>query len=223
MGRRSQHSPDELRQLILEAAQRIVATRGFSELSAREIAREIGYAPGTLYNLFRNLDEILLRVEAELLDRLDKALSAEMEGRKGSDAVRRFAVAYAAFAYEHTKLWHLVQEHHPAVDQAGPDWYLEKVYAPASRLEIVLAKLSGNQDVEEAARTARIIWSAVHGIVQVAMTGKFGALPQSTTVAMVENLVENYLVGLAASASKHTDGNRSDSDRRSRGASRHAS
>ncbi len=223
MGRRSQHSPEELRQLILEAAQRIIATGGFSELSAREIAREIGYAPGTLYNLFSNLDEILLRVEASLLDRLDKALSVGMEDRKGTDAVRHFAVAYAAFAYEHTKLWHLVQEHHLAVARAGPDWYLEKVYAPANRLEKVLAKLSGNHDAEEAARTARIIWSAVHGIIQVAMTGKFGELPQSTTVAMVENLVENYLIGLAASASKNSDGHLGDNDRRSRGTSRHAS
>ncbi len=222
MGRRSQHSPDELRQLILEAAHRIIATGGFSELSAREIAREIGYAPGTLYNLFRNLDEILLRVETEIFGRLDKALSVEMEGRKGIDAVRRFAVAYAAFAYEHTKLWHLIQEHHLAVVQAGPDWYLEKVYAPAIRLEVVLAKLSGIQDVEQAARTARIIWSAVHGIIQVAMTAKFGALPQSTTVAMIENLVQNYLTGLAVSENKHTDGSRGDVDRRSRSAAQHA-
>ena len=181
-----------------------MASSGFNELSAREIAREIGYAPGTLYNLFHNLDEILLRVEVELLDALDKSLSAAMAGKKGADAVRRFATAYATFAYEHSKLWHLIQEHHPVDALTGPDWYLEKIYAPAARLEPLLAMLTGNHDMEEVERTARIIWSAIHGIVQVAMTSKFGALPQSTTVGMVENLVQNYLGGLASSAREHT-------------------
>ena len=67
MGRRSQHTPEELRELILTATRRIVEERGFRALSAREIAREIGYAPGTLYNMYENLDEILLRVEARVL------------------------------------------------------------------------------------------------------------------------------------------------------------
>jgi hypothetical protein len=53
MGRRSVHSPEELRQLILDASQTIVERNGITGLSAREIARMIGYSPGTLYNISR--------------------------------------------------------------------------------------------------------------------------------------------------------------------------
>ena len=39
MGRRSTHTPDQLRQLILDAAEAIIETNGLAGLSAREIAR----------------------------------------------------------------------------------------------------------------------------------------------------------------------------------------
>jgi len=42
MGRRSTHTPQQLRELILNAAQEIIQSLGLAGLSAREIARRIG-------------------------------------------------------------------------------------------------------------------------------------------------------------------------------------
>ena len=70
MGRRSIHTPDELRELIIEATTSIVEQDGLEGLSAREIAKRVGYSPGTLYNVFENLDDLLLIIEARLLDEL---------------------------------------------------------------------------------------------------------------------------------------------------------
>jgi AcrR family transcriptional regulator len=184
--------------MILDATRRIVENNGAPELSARVIAREIGYAPGTLYNLFRNLDDLLLHVEAELLDELDESLANAIDGRKTPDAIRQFASAYVGFAFENARLWHLIQNHQPLMNgKPPPDQYLEKVFAPAARLEPLLARMTDNHDVETVTRTARLLWSAVHGVVQVATTEKFGALPRATTTAMVEELVENYLIGIS--------------------------
>ena len=41
MGRRSSHTPQQLKDLILEAAYDIIETQGLAGLSAREIARRI--------------------------------------------------------------------------------------------------------------------------------------------------------------------------------------
>ena len=60
MGRRSQHSPEVLREMILDAAEAIVAEGGLTLLSAREIAKRIEYSPGTLYNIFQNLDDVVV-------------------------------------------------------------------------------------------------------------------------------------------------------------------
>ena len=96
------------------------------------------------------------------------------------------------------RLWHLIQAHQPAGGHIGPDSYLEKIFAPMARLERALVKITNERDVEAASRTARVLWSAIHGIVQVATTAKFGALPLATTKALVEELVGNFLAGLLA-------------------------
>ena len=68
MGRRSTHTPQQLRELILDAAQDIIQDQGLAGLSAREVARRIAYSPGTIYNMFENLDDVVLHVEARVLD-----------------------------------------------------------------------------------------------------------------------------------------------------------
>ena len=75
MGRRSTHTPQQLRELILDAAQEIIDVHGLAGLSAREIARRIGYSPGTIYNMFDNLDDVVRNVEARVLDALNQRLS----------------------------------------------------------------------------------------------------------------------------------------------------
>ena len=59
MARRSDHSRDELKALILDCAREIAEEEGLRGLTARRIATEIGYAPGTIYNLFSNLDDLI--------------------------------------------------------------------------------------------------------------------------------------------------------------------
>nr|WP_170924766.1 TetR/AcrR family transcriptional regulator [Enterococcus sp. 9E7_DIV0242]OTP15816.1 hypothetical protein A5888_002030 [Enterococcus sp. 9E7_DIV0242] len=44
---------------IVDAAVEIIAEEGFNRLSIRKIANRIGYAPGTIYNYYKNKDEIL--------------------------------------------------------------------------------------------------------------------------------------------------------------------
>ena len=76
MARRSAHSPEELRQLILAAAQSIIERDGLVGLSAREIARTIGYSPGTLYNIFENIDDVLLTLQTQMLARVIDVMNA---------------------------------------------------------------------------------------------------------------------------------------------------
>ena len=112
MGRRSTHTPQQLRELILDAAQDIIQVQGLAGLSAREIARRIDYSPGTIYNMFENLDDVVLHVEARVLDALDKRLSALLQDGNAAGRVGRLAQAYLAFTHEKPRLWNLLFEHH---------------------------------------------------------------------------------------------------------------
>ncbi|MFP4474890.1 MAG: TetR/AcrR family transcriptional regulator [Desulfatibacillaceae bacterium] len=57
-----QEERDTRRRLILDAARELFATRDFTRVTAREIAKAAGMGIGTLYHYYRNLDELFLDV-----------------------------------------------------------------------------------------------------------------------------------------------------------------
>jgi AcrR family transcriptional regulator len=81
MARRSDHTRDELHRLALDAARRITEREGLRGLRARQIARDIGYTIGTLYNLFEDLDDLILHLNGETLDALFATCSRAPAGK----------------------------------------------------------------------------------------------------------------------------------------------
>ena len=53
---------EEMRELILTAASKIIADEGFEKLSIRKIASKIEYSPSVIYNYFTDKEEILNNV-----------------------------------------------------------------------------------------------------------------------------------------------------------------
>lgn len=196
MGRRSSHTPEELRELILSAAEDIIESGGLAELSAREIARRIEYSPGTLYNMFDNLADLVLRVEARVLARLDQRLEEATSGVKGEQAIRRFAATYLAFSHERPRLWNLLFEHHMPHSTVVPAWYQERLEAPLARLEKLLKQQSGGGDSNWCKRNARALWAGLHGVASLSTTNKVGHITIESAHDVLDTLVSCYLAGL---------------------------
>jgi AcrR family transcriptional regulator len=201
MGRRSIHTPEQLRQLILDAAAAIIEAHGLAGLSAREIARRIGYSPGTIYNMFENLDDVVLNVEGRVLDALDERLAAELA--KGGDQkalVLQLAQTYLAFTHERPKLWNLLFEHYMPGGMDTPPWYQEKLERLMSRVEAAVAPLYPPDAVLARQRAARVLWAGVHGITSLSTANKLSNVTSDAAALLIADLVNNYLAGVAASA-----------------------
>jgi AcrR family transcriptional regulator len=201
MGRRSIHTPEQLRQLILDAAAAIIEAHGLAGLSAREIARRIGYSPGTIYNMFENLDDVVLNVEGRVLDELDQRLTAELA--KGGDQktlVLRLAQAYLAFTHERPKLWNLLFEHYMPGGADTPPWYQEKLERLMSRVETAVAPIYPADAVIERQRAARVLWAGVHGITSLSTANKLSNVTSEAAGLLVADLVSNYLAGVSVNA-----------------------
>jgi AcrR family transcriptional regulator len=194
MGRRSTHTPQQLRELILDAAQDIIEAQGIAGLSAREIARRIGYSPGTIYNMFENLDDVVLNIEARVLDALDQRLAGLLNEGDACTRVTRLALTYLAFTHEKPKLWNLLFEHHMPAGAALPAWYQQK-------LETLMAR--------ERQRAARVLWAGVHGITSLSTADKLSVVTTETANRLIEDLVATYLSGLSG-AVKANAGRRGD-------------
>src|SRR3981189_3240667 len=90
----------KLREALILAAEKSIAAKGLAGLKTRDLARDIGCANGAVYNLAHDRDELLLRVGARPLRRLDAALTAaESEGPAAPNEILvRIALAYCDFA-----------------------------------------------------------------------------------------------------------------------------
>lgn len=80
------------RHLILQAAQRIFAQRGYAEVKVHEIADEAGIATGTVYAVFPSKQELYRAIHHVNLEELAKRY-AEIPGDRDTRAVIRDRIA----------------------------------------------------------------------------------------------------------------------------------
>lgn len=111
MGRRSDHNRHELEALILEQAHAHMHDVGFARFSAREVAKRIGYAVGTLYNVHGTLDRLLEAVNTHTFSLWADALEESLARGEG-DRIATLVAGYFRFAREHRNLWNAIYDHH---------------------------------------------------------------------------------------------------------------
>lgn len=196
MGRRSVHTAEELREYILKASTEIIEGDGYAGLSAREIARRIGYSPGTLYNIFENLDDLVLTIEGRLLDRLSMELAGVAQDGDPRRRVHRLAETYLKFTHENPRLWNLLFEHHLSPGHNVPPWYQLKLESLMSQVEQALVPLMEGAEPPALKRAARVLWAGVHGITSLSTADKLSAISTDAAAALVDDFVGTCLAGL---------------------------
>ena len=75
MARRTDHSREELLELVVDAGTRIIAEEGIGAMTARKVASAIGYSPGSIYNVVENIDALIAHVNTRTM----RALNAELD------------------------------------------------------------------------------------------------------------------------------------------------
>lgn len=201
MGRRSVHSPEELRQLILDASQTIVERNGIAGLSAREIARMIGYSPGTLYNIFENLDDVLLTLQVQLLGRTVDHLKRVPLGPDGEKNVDALTHAYVDFALVNRRMWNLLFAHSVAVPSTVPAPFHSHLNSLAEIMRMALASIAPAASHEDLDTAGRALFAGVHGISAIAASEKGAQLTPATAQTYAKELTSNFVRGLRAHAS----------------------
>ncbi len=194
MGRRSDHSREELREMALTKAMEIIEKEGLRGLAARKVAREIGYTIGTIYNLYDDLDDLILHMHGRTFDALHQALSELPMDGGPEDNLRALADGYIRFVTEHPKLWGAVFEHRLPEGREGPEWNEEKILHLLGLVERALEPLFKPGEEAERHHAARVLWSSLHGITSLDISGKLVATESVTKMA--ETLITNFLVGL---------------------------
>jgi AcrR family transcriptional regulator len=189
-----------LRERLVRAAQEAIATRGLGGLKARDVAAAAGCALGAIYTAFDDLDELILRVNALTLARLEAALKAPSSQAPEDDVsaeLSRLARAYLDFARREEPSWRALFEHRLAAPPL-PAWYAEARNRFFSLLEAPLARLLPQEEPAARVLLARTLFSAVHGIVSLGMEQKFAPTPAGALDALLDRFVRLAAAGLLA-------------------------
>ena len=194
MGRRNEHSREELKALVLRTAGDIVAESGAAALSMREVARRIGYTVGALYLVFENLDDLIVHLNEQTIMQLRAALE-RIRGRTNQPAqnLRLLVAAYLGFALLHTARWRLVFEHRLPEGQKAPPTYSGHTAAIFALVGDRLREAGITRDAASTAELATALWSGAHGICMLAVTGKLQVATQASVQRLLDVLLDRFL------------------------------
>jgi AcrR family transcriptional regulator len=196
MARRSDHSREQLADMVVAAAAALAERDGLRGVTARGIARQIGYTVGTLYNVFENLDDVLLHMNAATMDALYEHVTAEPADAEPEQALLILARRYLEYVRAHPRLWPAVIEFEPQDGAPAPEWYAAKAQRLVQLGEDAIAGLFGPGEADARRRNAYVLWSALYGVTALAQTT---SLPDSKAPdALIDTLVATYLAGLQA-------------------------
>jgi AcrR family transcriptional regulator len=194
MGRRSDHSRDEIREMAIAAAAKQVETEGFQSLTARKVASKIGYTVGTLYHVFRNFDDLVIHLNAQTLD--DMAALIQQHARKKRNPelrIRAMAEIYVRYATDHSDRWRLVFEHQAPRGLPTPVQMKERRDVMFEMVADNLRQISPGRKLQEIDHTATALWSGIHGICILALTGKLYLGGAFSMVKLIDTLIDSVL------------------------------
>jgi len=188
---------DRARAEILTLALSIVAKEGLQGLQARRIAREAGCSVGSLYNIFGDLDGLVIAANVETVAALEKALLASFSATEGQPIDARLldlALAYSRFALENLNLWRAIFAHRLPPNQDVPPSYRADQARLLSLISTIIADEISDRKLRD--RAARALFAAVHGIVALAIDSKLEAFEEARMQDEVRFIVKAAAAGL---------------------------
>ena len=195
MARRNDHTKEEIREMVSHAGSELIKTSGFSAFSTRQIAKEIGYTVGTLYNVFDSYDDIVLHINAATLEDMRKFIEEGLNPKlRNVKAIKQLAKLYLDFAHNNHNRWSAIFEYNIPSELDLPEHYNQKVEKLFSITESLLSEFISKKS--EALKHAKVIWASIHGICVLSLTQKLNVAGTASVEILTNSLIENYLRGI---------------------------
>jgi AcrR family transcriptional regulator len=181
-----------LRSALLEHAERALVARGVTELSLRELAREVGVSHAAPRRHFADKQALLDALAEDGFERLGRELDASMAAAGPSlrDQLAAFARAYVRFATEHGALLELMFAGKHRADRLREA--ADRAFAPTLSL-FVAAQAAGHVVAGDTERVGIVALATLHGIASLANNGMLAAADLDE---IVEEAVDRLVLGL---------------------------
>ncbi|MFQ5551176.1 MAG: TetR/AcrR family transcriptional regulator [Gemmatimonadales bacterium] len=177
--------------MALQAAREIVREEGLAALTTRRATKAIGYTVGTLYQIFRDADDLIEQMNAETLDELHASCKQIDFDAGPAASLRALAERYLAYVSENPRLWAAVLEYRPANGHQRQELYLASVRRLMSLIEAAIDPFFEPNAERIRLHEARVLWASFYGIS--ALSSERLLSKEESAAAMVETLIEIYV------------------------------
>ncbi len=188
---RTRRSRDELRQLTLEAARQIIREEGPEAMTARRLAKAVGYTPGTIYNLFDSLPDVLWQVNRTHFARI-AGLFSNLPGATPQDRLRALASRYLDLVEAEPTLFRSLFDG-PRKSEEFPDWYMRAIDGLLDLTASELVALAPGMSPTTARREAAAMFAAIQGVAQLRAGGRLDLLTDASAKDLADILLVRVL------------------------------
>ena len=184
---------EDLRGRLIDIADRTIATQGLSALKARDLAAEAGCSVGAIYNVFADLNDLVMAVNGRTFRRLGEAVSASLDGRDlpPQDCLITMSHAYLHFASQNTRSWRALFDLEMSTESKVPDWYLAELGNLFALIAAPLRHIFPNWSKSQIDLMTRALFSSVHGIVLLGLEKRISGVPTDRIEQMIAVVLSN--------------------------------
>lgn len=193
MARKTQERREDLRNRLTDAAQEIITTKGVAEVKARELAKIADCSVGAIYNVFGDLNDLIMAVNGRTFRALGAHVSGALEGKSLPPQERLIVMshAYLDYAATNTLAWRALFDLQMSTDMKVPDWYLRELAAVFALIGAPLRDLFPNWDAPKIDLMTRALFSSVHGIVLLGLEKRISGVPMEQIRDMIAVVLAN--------------------------------
>jgi AcrR family transcriptional regulator len=160
----------QLQEQILNESRKLLISEGFSRMSMRRIAKEVGVSATSIYLHFKNKDELLLTLIDQSIDKLIENLEESV--LNGSDPIEKLELAgreYLNFATTHPQEYEIIFSVRPEEMPKYPKEKFQNIRRGYELMAGIIEEGIEKEFIEEEnpLLAAYTIWSQLHGAVSV--------------------------------------------------------
>lgn len=180
---------------FLEAAKEIIIKEGYEKVSVRKVADMAGYSYATIYNYFRDLNELLWEVKEAMIEDIFEALRKEA-GLKTYDigGMKAGFRAYIEYYFKNPNIFKFFYFYpHTRPREKAPAEKGEPDFAAMWRKTFKELILEGKLRMEELEIAAKTIIYAMHGLIMLCLSNN-GDLTEENVYKEMDRLVDYILL-----------------------------
>lgn len=192
MARRGNHTLDQIKEMVLSAAEDLVVEGGLGQLRVRNIAVKIGYTVGSIYMVFENMNDLILHVKGRTLDAITDEMD-QVEEPNPEQCLEQLAGVYIKFASQNFNRWSMVFGHRVPENIEIPEWYQKKLDNVYGKFVAQYALLAPELSPGQRRQTALAFLGGIHGICVFMLTTQFSGLNDNDLEESVILLIRRFI------------------------------